>query len=179
METQTSSRIDRCVLCSADIAGRRSDAKYCSARCQRLHRKRIWAARWREKNPDKRRDRDASIYANDRTRRQERARRYYAANREVYMWRARRRLIACPSWLTADQRRQISEVYGLAEKLNAGRRDFEVDHIVPLNGRNVCGMHVPWNLQVITRAENRAKHNSIPEIWMQENGTWKLRHPPV
>jgi hypothetical protein len=34
-----------------------------------------------------------------------------------------------------------------------------VDHIMPLNGRNSCGLHVPWNLQVMPLADNIAKGN--------------------
>jgi hypothetical protein len=38
---------------------------------------------------------------------------------------------------------------------------FEVDHVIPLNGKDVCGLHTPTNLQVLTKTQNRSKGNKV------------------
>lgn len=63
---------------------------------------------------------------------------------------------ATPRWLTAEQREEIRQFYLRAKAFGP---DHHVDHIVPLRGRNVCGLNVPWNLQILTKAENIAKGN--------------------
>jgi len=93
-------------------------------------------------------------------------REYYYRNKEK--WRgikARRRaakLQATPSWLDSEYLWMISEIYSLPslrEEMTGIK--WEVDHIVPLQGKQVCGLHVPWNLQVITQLENRRKGNKL------------------
>jgi len=65
-----------------------------------------------------------------------------------------------PAWLTADDFAAIKAIYAEAtEKTTATGVCWHVDHIVPLLGKNVSGLHVPWNLQIITGSENSRKGN--------------------
>ena len=64
------------------------------------------------------------------------------------------RITSTPAW--ADQ-----ELIDLIYQVAADRK-LEVDHIVPLQGKTVCGLHVHYNLQLLTESENSAKHNKYP-----------------
>lgn len=69
---------------------------------------------------------------------------------------------ATPPWLTEEQRREIADFYWLAQDcsiVSGGK--YHVDHIVPIAGENVCGLHVPWNLQVLPGHINRSKGNRM------------------
>lgn len=65
---------------------------------------------------------------------------------------------ATPAWLTEQQHDEISAFY-----LDAAAREgpWHVDHIVPLQGKTVCGLHVPWNLQVLPALDNMVKGNRL------------------
>jgi 5-methylcytosine-specific restriction endonuclease McrA len=74
--------------------------------------------------------------------------------------RKRRHREATPRWLTPAERLQMRDLYIQARKLTELTRErYVVDHIVPLRGEAVCGLHVPWNLRVITQDENLKKSN--------------------
>ena len=65
-----------------------------------------------------------------------------------------------PKWVGSEEMWIISEAYALAKlrgKILGG--EWEVDHIIPLQAKNVCGLHVPTNLQVIPCTINRQKSN--------------------
>jgi 5-methylcytosine-specific restriction endonuclease McrA len=82
--------------------------------------------------------------------------------RELVSLRRRRFRLATPRWLSPEQKMEIRLKYRLAIELTrkTGVR-YAVDHIVPLQGETVCGMHVPWNLEVITQEENLKKFNKL------------------
>lgn len=66
---------------------------------------------------------------------------------------------ATPSW--ADLR-AIEVEYSLAAWCTKVMGEpYHVDHIVPLQGKTVCGLHVPWNLRVIPARENLSKGNKL------------------
>lgn len=54
----------------------------------------------------------------------------------------------------------IEEIYELAQRRSKmfGKR-WEVDHIIPIKGKDICGLHVETNLQVIPRSINASKNN--------------------
>lgn len=63
-----------------------------------------------------------------------------------------------PKWLTSEDRWLIAEAYHLARlRTKTLGYEWHVDHIIPLRGKRVSGLHVPTNLQVITGKENRIK----------------------
>lgn len=135
---------------------------------------------WAKRNPEKARKRNADYSQNNPGKERVRLllRRILGLDKEnIKKWRllnqglvrlygARRKKRvkqATPLWLTAIQRAQIQEFYEVAIALSAQTAiSHEVDHIFPIKGEASSGLHVPWNLQVITANENSAKKNRMP-----------------
>ena len=122
----------------------------------------------------------AKYRADNADKKREYARKYYAANaeklklkssvrgqlvkvasRSINAERAMRRVAskrkASPAWANLEA---IRAIYAKADEATETTGiKHNVDHIVPLQSRFVCGLHVEGNLQVMTRAENQSKGN--------------------
>lgn len=102
-----------------------------------------------------------------------RKRKYQVANKDkINAIEAKRRaskLRATPCWLTEEHLQQIEKFYSEAQlnQLLTGI-EYHVDHVVPLQGENVCGLHVPWNLQVIPAKENISKSNKLKKEYHED-----------
>ena len=97
---------------------------------------------------------------NNRERCLENRRRFYANNSAKEIERVRRRQNKIRQGLCFMSDAEIVEAQGLYDFCKIFK-DFEVDHIIPLNGKLVSGLHVLKNLQVIRRSLNRSKGNKF------------------
>ena len=77
------------------------------------------------------------------------------------MYRARK-LNASPKWITKEMRIKMTNIYYYCKltSIYTGKK-HSVDHIIPLQGKNVCGLHVPWNLQITDSSYNMSKSNNV------------------
>jgi 5-methylcytosine-specific restriction endonuclease McrA len=86
---------------------------------------------------------------------------HYLANKEIYLASSKKRKLAkynsVPIWV---DHKKIAEFYKKRIELSKETRiEHHVDHIVPIQSDFVCGLHWHENLQILTAAENLAKHN--------------------
>ena len=116
---------------------------------------------WRKHNKENRseiakewkRERQREYYRNNTAKH----RAYYAARKE------HSKNHAAPAWLTPEQWAEMEAFYVEARRLTAETGVLHtVDHIWPIKGRTSCGLHVPWNLQILTGTENDKKGNKDP-----------------
>lgn len=133
---------------AASAVRKRAMTRYIARNSEEWRRK---AADWRRKNPEQvKAARDA----------------YRRRNLEKDAEKSARRRAqvkaAVPVWLSREQRNAMAAIYRASKLLSEQTGILHhVDHIVPLGGDSVCGLHVPWNLRVIPAAENHRKGNRL------------------
>ena len=135
-------------------------------------------AKWRRDNPEAVKVLDKERYGRYRDKLVAKAKEYREKNPEVVAerskrWRERnrhkraaaqmarqaRKIQATPPWLNDAHNEWFDCIYQAA--MNTG---VHVDHIVPLNNKAVCGLHVPWNLQLMTQSANSKKSNNLMDV---------------
>ena len=124
------------------------------------------AALYRDVNREALSERNKIQFNKDIEKSRNRVRQWQINNPEKYAVNCAKRRYRCmqstPVWLTNDDKNSIASFYILAKELGkAAELKFHVDHIIPLKHDLVCGLHVPWNLQVLTAKENCSKHNKF------------------
>lgn len=123
------------------------------------------AKAWKTSNPEKAKESVRRYAEKYPDRRKASARAWAKKNPSKVRAQAMRRhaakLRATPPWLTEHHNAQILEYYEIACWLTANETPCHVDHIEPLRGKDRCGLHVPWNLQILTADENLKKGNRV------------------
>jgi len=127
----------------------------------RLDHNRAWFARNKEKHTKL----TQSWYERNKEQHLARSKSYYEANKERYLEyfyaREERTKRATPLWAN---REAIRAVFAAArQKTEETGIPHDVDHIIPLRGKKVSGLHVECNLQVIPASINRRKAAKFTE----------------
>lgn len=130
--------------------------------------KKIKDKEYAEKNKEKINDRAKQWYRNNTEKAKEKSKlngkKWRENNKEKHCNKNNRyrasKLQAVPKWVDEEHLWLIQEVYCLAKlRSKETNKTWHVDHIVPLKGKNVCGLHVVENLRVVLADENLKKGN--------------------
>lgn len=126
---------------------------------RRVQRRATYAA-----NPEKERAAYRKKYATDPEAARQRTQAWKDANpgkvRAANKARKVTKLRATPAWADHEA---IAKVYAEQQELIDHGIDCHVDHIIPLRGKTVCGLHVHNNLQLLLPADNIRKSNKLIE----------------
>jgi hypothetical protein len=125
---------------------------------ENLERNRESKRKWCERNFEK-------VKENNRNWRQKNSDRknFYTAKRHS------KKLQRTPKWLTEGDWIEINWAYQTAAGRSEGiGSEYNVDHIIPLQGKNVSGLHVPWNMQILSVSENSKKRNKFDGTYDNE-----------
>ena len=152
----------RCLVCNIPtnpmtpkLIGRYGEyQKYCSPKCCKLF--------WKHNNKEKDKQSKELWLANNPEKRKENSHKYRKKNISYYTeyssLRTRNAKNAKIKSLNEFDELYLIEFYDLAK-----RRGLEVDHIIPIKHKRICGLHVPWNLQMLTRSQNAKKNNKFDD----------------
>ena len=162
-----------CIECSrvatADWAAKNTEKIKAAQReyCTKNSKERIEKTKiWREKNVAYRKEYSANHYRENKQRILDAGRLRRSKQKDIEAAKAAFKRAEknkrTPSWLSAEDKRNMRKIYAFAAEMSrAYGFEWHVDHIYPLHGKLVSGLHVPDNLQVIPASINRQKSNTF------------------
>lgn len=154
-------RNSQCKVCKsanykANSIARKAAQKLYRDKPENKESARLRSQQWRKDNPER-------VKENNH----HHSKRHYQENKEKYFFKASLRELrvrrATPKWANLDD---IYKVYQLCKKISKTTGvPHEVDHAIPLQGKDVCGLHVFQNLQIVPQKHNRQKSNTWKRDW--------------
>jgi hypothetical protein len=164
----------RCYICkeylSVDLFNKDKHTKSGFSRsCRKCARLR--ARDYYSRNKEKRNSATSANYYKNHEQNKFKARQYYYKNKDIVFSNCAKRrtakLKAIPCWIDKLHEDRIKSIYRAC--INATKstgKKHHVDHIIPLQGSTVCGLHVWWNLRIMPAEQNLSKGNrSWPNMW--------------
>jgi hypothetical protein len=132
------------------------------SRCKVCNR--LVAHAWAKTNPEQRKVQTQLDRQRHKRKRQETSNRWARSNPGFVNAKKAKRLAdkeqRTPKWLTKEDLKNMRSMYMFASELTKqGGIKIDVDHIIPLRGENISGLHCPQNLQFLTHTENMLKGN--------------------
>ena len=129
-------------------------------RLRTVEQRKQYMKEWRERNPNRRHE----YYLENKEAIQAKNKKYIQLNKDKILAKTRKRQVAklnrTPKWVNAEELWLIEEAYALARlRTEMTGIYWHVDHIIPLQGKLVSGLHTISNLQVIPALLNYKKNN--------------------
>ena len=126
--------------------------------------------RWKQNNPEQAKQHLQKYYENNTQAVKDRAKLWKKDNLAAVAALSRKRYASkiqrTPNWITEEQIEMMKEIYELAElRTRHTGIEWQVDHILPLQGKLVSGFHIPENLQVVPAQWNQSKNNSFDPMF--------------
>lgn len=131
-------------------------------------KRKLYMDSWNDVNRDEKNEKQREYQKDNLDRFRQGNRKYLKTTRGKVIHkekRARRRaakLQATPAWV---------DRLGLLDVYENCPPEHHVDHIIPLQSTEVCGLHVPWNLQYLTAFDNASKSDEFDGTYA--NDSWR------
>ena len=132
-------------------------------------KRKLWDDIYYERNKEVINAKKAIRYAKTREQMRAKQAEYYQNNKHLFAQKTMKRYASktkqTPNWLNKAHFVEMDGIYEYCKIFNqfisSRVNKLQVDHSIPLHGKQVSGLHTPWNLQVLTCKDNAVKRNNF------------------